>query len=108
MEILSRVPSIFNTVYVACDTYRNISIKSSERKIRGDSEKLIVRSAKVRIPQDFQKFLSNGANKERLFELVEMSWIDKKEKLHDRVVYVARGDSCKRITCDGTSEVDEL
>ena len=108
VQILNSIPILFSTVYVACDTYRNVSIKSSERKIRGDSEKLIIRSAKVRIPQDFQKFLSNGENKERLFELIENTWIERSEKLSGRVVYFARRDACKRITDEDVREVEEL
>ena len=108
MQILNGIPMLFSTIYVACDTYRSVSIKSSERKSRGDGEKLLIRSAKVRIPQDFQKFLSNGANKERLFELIENSWVENREKLSYRVVFFARSDKCRKVTEDGASELEEL
>ena len=51
----------------------------------------------MRIPQDFQKFLNNGQNKERLFELIENYWIENKENLWNREVFFARGADCKRI-----------
>ena len=41
IQILKSVPKFVEIIYVACDTYRNVSIKSSERKIRGDSERLL-------------------------------------------------------------------
>ena len=62
----------------------------------------------MRIPQDFQKFLSNGANKERLFELIENSWIESKAVLWNRVVFFARGADCKRIRNQDVIEVAEL
>ena len=73
-------------------------------------------SGKVRIPPDFQKFLCNGENKKRLFkemfpglfELIESTWISKSSNLDDRVVYFARGNSCVKITRNGSSVVPEL
>ena len=95
-------------VYVACDTYYLISIKSFERKERGESNRFLIRSAKVRIPPNFQKFLFNGDNKERLFELIELVWDSQRRKLGNRIVYFARGDSCMRITKDCSALVPEL
>ena len=70
LKIYNDIPPTYKTVYVACDTYRQMSMKGLERKSRGESKKFLIRSGKVKIPQDFQKFLCNGSNKERLFELI--------------------------------------
>ena len=94
--------------YIGCDNYRHVSIKAPERKLRGEAQKLLLRSAQIRTPADFQKFLCNGDNKERLFELREETWIKRKEILEDRVVYFARGETCQRITGDGVEEVASL
>ena len=73
---MRQIPNSYDLVYIACTTYRDISIKSEERKGRGSSDRLLMKSAKVRIPSDFQKFLCNGDNKERLFKLIEDVWIE--------------------------------
>ena len=65
MNIYNDIPRCYENAYVACDTYRAISIKSPGRPLRGESNKFIIHSSKVNIPPDFQKFLCNGDNKER-------------------------------------------
>ena len=105
IKIYSDIPTDYKTIYIACDTYRDISIKAHERKGRGESQKLLIRSDQVRTPADFQLFLCNGDNKERLFELIEETWIRKKEMLERRVIYFARGEVCQKITCDYVREV---
>jgi hypothetical protein len=108
LQLFSDVPRQYNVVYVACDTYKIRSIKNSERSLRGDSDKFVIRSENVRVPADFKKFLANGDNKERLFELIEKVWVDNKNHLGERVVYFARGDACLKITQNGSSCEREL
>ena len=91
-----------------CDTYKIRSIKNSERSLHGDSDKFVIRSENVRVPADFKKFLANGDNKERLFELIEKMWVDNKNQLGERVVYFARGHVCLKITQNGSSCEKEL
>ena len=43
------------------------------------------------------KFLNNGENKERMFELIEQVWAESSGENGGRIVYVARGSSCVRI-----------
>ena len=88
--------------------YRNMSIKAQERKLSGSSNKFLIRSGKVKIPPNFQKFLCNGDNKERLFELIEDTWKEKKDLVGDRTIYFARGDSCVKITNKGASHIESL
>ena len=99
---------MYKTIYIACDTYRDISIKAPERHLRGESQKLLIRSDQVRTPADFQLFLCNGKNKERLFELIQDTWIRKKEMLECRVVYFARGELCHKITSTYVREVRSM
>lgn len=108
LRLLSDLPMRYNIVYVACDTYRDRSIKNSERDLRGDGDKFVIRSANVRVPADFKKFLGNGDNKERLFELIEEVWVQNRNQLGQRVVYFARGNACLKITENGSSCVREL
>ena len=108
MQLLNGIPNAYKKNYIACDTYRDLSIKFPERKLRGASQKLLLRSAKVRIPPDFKKILCNGDNKERLFQLIEDTWIKNKEMISDRFVYFARGDLCMAITSEGAEEIPQL
>ena len=66
-------------------------------------------SAEVKIPQDFQTFLCNGSNKERLFELIETVWINNKEDMEEeRVIFFARKSECIKITKNDVTVIDEL
>ena len=53
-------------------------------------------------------FLCYGDNKEQQFELIEETWIRRKEILEDRVVYFARGEIRQRIANEGAEEVESL
>ena len=108
IQIWKEISEKYKYIYVACDTYFPVSIKSFERKERGESNKFLIRSGKVRIPPDFQKFLCNGENKERLFELIESIWISQGSNLGDRVVYFARKNSCVKITQYASTLIPEL
>ena len=71
LQILRDIPRKYSIIYIACDTYGDRSIKNSERGLRGNSDKFVIRSGDVRVPSDFNKFLRNGDNKERMFQLIE-------------------------------------
>ena len=98
IKVFADIPQLCKLIYFACDTYKDASIKGTERENRGCSDKLLIRSSKMKIPKDFQMFLNNGKNKERLFELFEETYIQWKEELHDRQIYFARDNLCKVIT----------
>ena len=107
-KLFQELPRNCKIVYVACDTYAAWSIKSAERKLRGQGEEFVIRNPDIRIPPDFKQFLSNGNNKERLFELIEDVWKDKTENLENRVVYFARKSTCMKISAQGIEDVPEL
>ena len=64
------IPVGYNRVDIVADTYRQSSIKTLERKKRGDSAKLLIKSLQSKIPPDFSQFLLNGENKSRMIELI--------------------------------------
>ena len=67
IKSINDTPHRHNVVYFVCGTSFEKPIKAAERNNnRGTSERLVVRSSKMRIPSDFQKFLNNNNNKERL------------------------------------------
>ena len=42
LQLLHQIPSTYQTVYAACDTYLERSIKSSKREIRGQAETFVI------------------------------------------------------------------
>ena len=60
LEILLTLPKGYPEVHLIADTYREQSIKSSERLKRGSAEKVLVKSIKSKIPRDFNSFLKNS------------------------------------------------
>lgn len=55
--------------------YDPTSVKALERKRRGFSEKLIVKSLKTKKPHDWRKFLRNEENKQQLVEVMYTCWL---------------------------------
>ena len=61
IRCIAKVPNTFRelalqmyqTVYAACDTYSERSIKRSEREIKGQPEIFVIPSPDIRIPPDF-------------------------------------------------------
>lgn len=91
-----------------CDSYKELSIKNAERELRGESEVFVINTPDIRIPENFQSFLNNGENKERLFHILEDVWADSMTEIGDRVLYVARGPACCRIDFEGKTSVPAL
>ena len=67
---LSNLPKGYTRVDLVTDTYRENSIKRSERKCRGSFPKVMIGSSKSKIPRDYSGFMKNGDNKTRLVELI--------------------------------------
>ena len=69
-KFLKSLPSGYLRVDIVADTYQDNSIKSRERSKRGSSDRIIVQSARSKVPRNFTDFLKNGENKRRLIELM--------------------------------------
>ena len=50
------------------------------------------------IPSDFQKFLNNNNNKERLFEIIEETFLSHNNTSIDKEIHFARGSTCKLLS----------
>ena len=57
-------------VIVSTDMYCSSSIKTMERKRRGDGEKLIIKGPSTKRPRDWKKFLTNSENKQQFINLL--------------------------------------
>ena len=54
VKVINDVPQRYNIVHFVCDTYFENSIKAAERNNRESSDRLVVRSSKMRIPSGFK------------------------------------------------------
>ena len=84
--------------YIVCDTYKEESIKSGERKLRGSSQQYMLKSPDMKLPADMTSFCKNGSNKETLFNLIETAYIQEKQKLENRIIYFSNANHCTKIT----------
>eukprot|EP00794_Sanderia_malayensis_P020780 gene20780-biopygen14596 len=108
LQVLNDIPKNYSIIYIACDTYRDRSIKNSERCLRGNSDKFVIRSGDVRVRSDFNKFLRNGDNKERLFEIIEEVWTKNATQLGEQTVFFGRGNTCVKMTSQSSVLAQEL
>ena len=69
-KFVKSLPTGYNRVDLVADTYKDFSIKSMERKNRGESSKVLIKSLQSKMPPDFSRLLRNGENKTKLIELI--------------------------------------
>ena len=86
---------------IVAGTYRNDSIKAKrEREICGRSDKVIIKSTRSKVPKNFQAFLRNGENKNRLIDLLCETISRSPERtlviLQTSIIYISIEDSCVR------------
>ena len=108
VKLRQDLPRKYSKFYVACDSYTERSIKGCERRLRGQSERFVIRNPDIRTPPDFKNFMNNGVNKERLFELIEEVWIENAYDLGDKVIFFARKNVCVKMSREGTERVLDL
>ena len=81
MKFLQSLPKGYARLDIVTDTYRKASIKSSERRKRGSSAKILIGSIKSKVPRDMNKFMVNEENKTSLIKLIFNFIIDQKEQV---------------------------
>ena len=112
LQLFKSIPQGYKRVDIVADTYRQQSIKDPECMKRGCSERVIVQSAKSRIPRNFSQFLQNGNNKTRLIELVLSTLLQEKDEilhsLKSEKIYFSADGKCHYITKHENSVVNEL
>ena len=87
MEILKTIPQQYSKIFIACDTYKDDSIKKGERVARGSSERYLLNSRDMKVPWDMLTFFNNGESKESLFNLIERAIDEGKGDLHDKTIF---------------------
>ena len=105
------IPVGYAKIDLVADTYQDLSIKSQERMHRGESSKIIVQSAKSRMPRNVSEFL-NGKNKECLLqiilEVITKNRLKVLNKLKCNGLYVSLKNECVRFTIENVYKENEL
>ena len=87
-------------------------IADTERDSRGVFNKVIIRSASLRISRNFTEFLKNGENKTRLIELIKYELIKNSQEmlelLSSEKIYFFLDGVCLKITRDTVTEETQL
>ena len=55
-QLIRLLPTGYKRVDIVADTYREVSIKDPERRKRGCADKVLIRSAKSKVPRNFNEF----------------------------------------------------
>jgi len=96
---------------VVFDTYRENSIKNSERSARGEETGHQLQGiTSAQIVRQWRSFLTGITNKTSLISFIVSEWRKPvyREKLHEKILYVTVDDKCYRITSQGSEEVPDL
>jgi hypothetical protein len=78
------------------DTYKEDSIKSTERTRRGASDTFLIKGSKTKLPRDWKGFMCNSENKTQLIELLltEGSKDKYAPTLQRRRIFFVSGEKC--------------
>jgi hypothetical protein len=96
---------------IVFDVYKDQSIKSAERILRGAKDGLLFHEIKAghRI-KNWKRLLANSESKNRLTIFLAESWKEEstRKMLGDTTLVVTSGEQCFQITRDSVEEVTEL
>ena len=100
-----------NRIDVVFDTYKELSIKNSERQLRGEeSAHHLVNITSTQIVRQWRNFLTGVSNKTSLITFIVNEWRKEscRQKLEEKLLYSNAGDTCYRITAEGSEQVSTL
>ena len=96
---------------VVFDTYTEISIKSSERRLRGEDKGPVLQSITANhLVRQWRSFLRQNDNKTNFITFLVNEWKKDqyRKRLQHRVMYVTDGDQCFEITQSGSVMTPDL
>jgi len=96
---------------VVFDTYKENSIKNSERLLRGEETGHHLQSiASTQIVRQWRNFLSRASNKTSVIAFMVSEWkgTQHRGKLGEKTLYATTGEECFKITSDGCIQVASL
>lgn len=95
-------------IHFVTDTYRQMSIKNDERAKRAAGGSQVTRIHGQTLPLQWEKFLSNGENKESLIEYLDETWSkEPTARLRGVKVFLAHIKKCHSFK-PGVEETDQV
>ena len=111
-KTIKMLPARFITLHVVADSYREVSIKSVEKKKRGITPKIYVKWVSSNVPRELQQFFQNSDNKSRLIELFIDDVIQKRYKVLNVTIatkiLLSKDGLCRSVTSSSTTEMTDL
>ena len=100
-KIFNCLPPV-SVLHFVTDTYKEMSIKSTERLRRGTSDPILIKGPSSKIPRNFQMFLTNDENKKRLIALICHEWSSDAYAglLKNRELYFVNEQECTLMTSE--------
>ena len=102
-SLIKSIPMNYETLYIICDIYEKESIKASERHLRGDGERFILKNPDMKLPCNINNFLSLGENKEDLFQLIQRIM---KENVRSKKIFFCFQNCIQIDSSDETTRPD--
>ena len=110
-RVLKSIPPGYKRVDMVSDSYHSNSIKSSERGKKGSAGKILLKSSKSKIPRNFNKFLSNSENKQKMvsmFDVMEEERCKVLDLLRTNKLVLAGDNFCKVLTVSTAEDFTTL
>ena len=111
-KTIKMLPARFITLHVVADSYREVSIKSVEKKKRGITPKIYVKWVSSNVPRELQQFFQNSDNKSRLIELFIDDVIQKRYKVLNVTIatkiLLSKDGLCRSVTFSSATEMTDL
>lgn len=100
-----------NRIDVVFDTYKETSIKNSERSLRGEETGHELQGITgTQIVRQWRSYLTKVSNKSSLITFIVNEWqkVEYRAKLHEKILYASVNDKCYRITSRDSEEISAL
>lgn len=97
-------------VHFVTDSYKEKSIKCTERIRRGTSDTITLKGRSTKVPRDWKSFLCNDDNKKQLIKFIFTEWSSDEyaELLVGRKVYVVCEEDVTLLTTEDGQITDQL
>ena len=112
LKFIQALPKGYHRIDIVSDTYRNVSIKTAERKKRDTFSKILIGSLKSKLPREMNKFMLNDDSKNSMIKLVFEYVINEKQipipLLKTDVIVISGNNECCTVTSGLVTENYEL
>ena len=81
MRIISSISRLFLKIFLVCDTFRQNSIKTWDKRMRGSGEKYEIKLTDMKVSVDSDDFIINSSSKATLTKLMKQTCIKNNQKL---------------------------